>query len=329
MLGELQPRSLDAHFAAALGRLWPAFESALARQARPIRSFNRAFLDLGESATHPAVLPGDALRPFTHLLVDEFQDISPQIVSWLRAMQRRVKAQGLTPTLMAIGDDWQSIYGWRGSAAEMFIDFARHFPVHAQLGKPRECRMMDNYRSVAPIIADAQRIVDDVQVKIEKSAKAVKSTQAGDHGIRLVKGIDPRSNAGQIAEEIRRQLAYVDSLPSADKNKVLVMSRSNAVLTAVSKAFGSAPGVRFLTFHGAKGLQGEVAILCDDCVYEGNHTLRNAAYRASGLFRQSYDAAARDEARRLAYVAVTRGIRRVVWFVGEPKGAAAIFTQPR
>lgn len=329
MMQTLEPKSLEAHFAAALGRFWPAFEALLDGQAQPIRTFNRAFLDLGEGAAKPVALPSDALRPFTHLLVDEFQDISPQIVSWLRAMQRRVREQGRAPTLMAIGDDWQSIYGWRGSAPEMFIDFARHFPVHAQLGKPRECRMMDNYRSIAPIISDAERIVGEVKIKIDKTAKAVKSTQPGDHGVRLIKGVDVRSSAKQIAEEIHRQLDFVNSLPSCDKNKILVLSRSNAVLKQVRQAFGSADGVRFLTFHGAKGLQAEVAVLCDNSAYEDTHVLRNAVYRASGLFRQGYDATARDEALRLAYVAVTRGIRRVVWFVGEPKGAATTFAQSR
>lgn len=329
MMRTLKPKTLEAHFAAALGRFWPAFEALLARQAQPIRTFNRAFLDLGEGAAGSFALPSDALRPFTHLLIDEFQDISPQIVSWLREMQRRVREQGRAPTLMAIGDDWQSIYGWRGSAPEMFIDFDRHFPVHAQLGKPQECRMMDNYRSIAPIISDAENIVREVQVKIDKKAKAIKSTQSGDHGVRLIVGVEPRSNAKRIAEEIRAQLDFVNALPSSDQNKILVLSRSNAVLAQVRRAFGTADGVRFLTFHAAKGLQGEVAILCDNCVYEDTHILRNAVYRASGLFRQSYDACARDEARRLAYVAVTRGIRRVVWFVGEPKGAAATLVQTR
>ena len=47
------------------------------------------------------------------------------------------------------------------------------------------------------------------------------------------------------------------------------------VLTA-TKLNQLADGVRFLTFHAAKGLQGEVAILCDNCVYEDTHMLRNA-----------------------------------------------------
>jgi ATP-dependent exoDNAse (exonuclease V) beta subunit len=118
-------------------------------------------------------------------------------------------------------------------------------------------------------------------------------------------------------------------LARSDKNKILVLSRSNETLNTVQQALRKAGGVkpgevRFETFHRAKGLQGEVAILCENCVYEESHPLRNAIYAASGLFRQSYDEAARDEALRLAYVAVTRGIRRVLWFVDQPKGASAL-----
>lgn len=331
MLSQLQENTLEWHFAKALGRFWPAFESALAAQAVPIRTFNRAFLDLGERAAHPVAISPETLRPFTHLLVDEFQDISPQIVSWLRAMQRRVRAAGQQPTLMAIGDDWQSIYGWRGSAPELFIDFARHFPVHPQLGAPRQCRMMENFRSVAPILTDAQRIIDAVPVKIDKRANPVLQPQASDHGVRLIKGVSPRQDAVRIAQEILQQLDFVNTLPKADKNKVLVLSRANATLKKVRSALqqqqADTSGVRFETFHSAKGLQGEVAILCDNCTYEEIHALRNGVYQVSGLFKQSYDQAARDEALRLAYVAVTRGIRRVLWFVDTPKGATHILSK--
>uniref|UniRef100_UPI0019D447D2 UvrD-helicase domain-containing protein n=1 Tax=Vibrio vulnificus TaxID=672 RepID=UPI0019D447D2 len=45
---------------------------------------------------------------FPVALIDEFQDVSPQIVLWLQALHRRLATQGTAPSLMAIGDDWQS-----------------------------------------------------------------------------------------------------------------------------------------------------------------------------------------------------------------------------
>ena len=52
---------------------------------------------------------------------------------------------------------------------------------------------------------------------------------------------------------------------------------------------GRYTGVKFLTFHQSKGLQAEAAILCGDCRYDLNHRFRNAVYKSSGLFSQTYD----------------------------------------
>ena len=90
--------------------------------------FQPFFLD---GAGKPENLPvSNQLLGFRHLLIDEFQDISPQICSggcwrfignWLQ--------DGIAPSIMSIGDDWQSIYGWRGSAPELFIHFEKYFPI--------------------------------------------------------------------------------------------------------------------------------------------------------------------------------------------------------
>ncbi|MEN2472639.1 UvrD-helicase domain-containing protein [Burkholderia sp. GS2Y] len=324
-LDPFKQHSIEYHFTSALARFWPRFEELLRNQPTPVMTFNRAFLLLGESHSHrPLNVSSEALRPFTHLLVDEFQDISPQIVSWLRATQKRVSIAGGTPTIMAIGDDWQSIYGWRGSAPELFIRFNSHFPSSAILKGAYVCQMMENYRSVAPVISDAEKLLKKVTVKIDKRAKAKRPTEASDHGVRMVTGIDFSGNSNAVIAEIHEQLSFVNSLPTSDKNKVIVLSRSRKVLGTIQDKAGETPGVAFHTFHGSKGLQGEVAILCDNCDYDMNHVFRNAVYKASGQFSQTYDEAAKDEALRLAYVAITRGVRRVIWFLDRPMGAATL-----
>lgn len=104
----------------------------------------------------------------------------------------------------------------------------------------------------------------------------------------------------------------------------MVMSRLNAPLKAINEQLGRQPGVRTCTIHRAKGLQAEVAIVLDDGQPQQPHPLRNALYAASGHFQQSYDDAMADEALRLSYVAVTRGVSRVLWYTRQPRGAAAI-----
>jgi superfamily I DNA/RNA helicase len=162
-------------------------------------------------------------------------------------------------------------------------------------------------------------------VKTFKQAVPQRAQDASDHGVRLLPGLNPDKQAKDIADLIREQLDVVNALPKSDKNKVLVLGRTNSDLEKIRKVLGVAPGVLFHTFHGSKGLQGEVAILCGNCVYEAQHDLRNAVYAKAGIFSQSYDQACQDEAARLAYVGVTRGMRRVIWCVDQAKGVNGVF----
>lgn len=322
----------EYHFATALQYFMPYFEEEMGK--RNIWTFNRFFLD---GAGNPENLPvSNQLLGFRHLLIDEFQDISPQIVRWLLAIHRKLVASGIAPSIMAIGDDWQSIYGWRGSAPELFINFEKYFPISSELGrKPAIYRMMQNYRSVEPILKDAEKILEGVQNKIDKQAIAVRENDTGCQGIDVVTNIDFKktSDIQTIVSRIIAEYHWVSSLNNPDQNKVMVMARTNKILNAVKKALGQQPGrysgVKFLTFHQSKGLQAEVAILCGDCRYDLNHRFRNAVYKSSGLFSQTYDQAAKDEVFRLAYVAATRGIRRTIWFIDEfQNDGAAIRLKP-
>lgn len=292
--------------------------------------FNRLFL---RGANDENGLPQNyrQLFNFKHLLIDEFQDISPQIVNWIKAIHRKLVSNGFAPSIMAIGDDWQSIYGWRGSAPELFINFHKYFPVHRDLGgKPAYYQMMHNYRSLEPILRDAEKILRPVKNKIDKKAIAVKKNDTGCIGVQLISGIDFKMDKDiqSIADQIIEEKNWVSNLPNKDKNQVMILSRTRDVRDRVVdelKWRGSLAGIKQYTFHQSKGLQAEVAILCGDTRYDLNHRFRNAVYEVSGIFNQTYDEAATDEIYRLAYVAATRGIRRVIWFVDDSQSTGASF----
>jgi superfamily I DNA/RNA helicase len=83
------------------------------------------------------MLSDELLRPLSHLMIDEFQDVSPQIVSWIRASLTEIRSRGPAmhvgrgaqrSSLLCVGDDWQSIYGWRGSSPSYFMAFNKEFP---------------------------------------------------------------------------------------------------------------------------------------------------------------------------------------------------------
>ena len=320
--------SAEHHFKAILERFWPVFTNLLDSQTPKMMTFNRAFSLLGDAKIdQPLRAPSSTLSPFTHLLVDEFQDISPQIVTWIKAMQRRLLWSGKSPSVMAIGDDWQSIYGWRGSAPEIFINFSKFFETHPSLGGHKECRMLENYRSVDKILVDAEMLLKPVSIKIEKAARAKKSAQEIDHGVKFIFGKPETDNYKEVRKEIRDQLAFVNGLPKSDKTKVIVLSRNRDPKNALNTNPSKDDGVDYLTFHGSKGLQGEVAILIGEPKYDQEHIFRNGVYKVSGLFEQSYDDSAKDEVLRLAYVGVTRGIRRVIWFLKKDSPIAKLIKE--
>ncbi len=113
----------------------------------------------------------------SHLMIDEFQDVSPQIVSWIRASLREIRSRGPAmhvgrgaqrSSLLCVGDDWQSIYGWRGSSPKYFMAFDKEF------ASPSTTRVMlsDNYRSHQHIIDAAEHIVRSAPAIPGKKAKA-------------------------------------------------------------------------------------------------------------------------------------------------------------
>ncbi|EBI3841751.1 hypothetical protein D1998_13660 [Salmonella enterica] len=112
---------------------------------------------------------------------------------------------------------------------------------------------------------------------------------------------------------------------------MIVLSRTNNTLKEIRdlyiERYGSIKGINFLTIHKAKGLQGEVCVIFDDSKAHIGHILRNEVYKQIPYFKYSYDQAMIDESYRLAYVAITRGIKRVFWFA--PKGSDGAFSHFR
>jgi hypothetical protein len=330
-----QVMDVNAHFLRALSRFWPHLRSEM--ESQRLHTFNQAFLTL-TSMAETARFDLARLGRLRHLLVDEFQDISPQIASWLKAMQRRILVENPSKpvSIMAIGDDWQSIYGWRGSAPQLFIKFAEYFPAHRALGPARELVLTANFRSVPPVVRDAERLIAKVRAKVEKTCFPQVEQLPGDHGVSLQQ-YAPKdgylSNDAEVAHlqsEISLHYRSAVAMKSKSAEKVIVMTRSRALSQRLVKAMPASrfPGMRICTYHQAKGLEADVAVMVGDCAPGESHPLRNMFYAASGMYvGYSYDDASADEALRLAYVGVTRARRRVVWQVRKatPGGTAVVY----
>lgn len=328
------PQTADVtyDFIDALAQFWPHLRSCMAEGR--LHTFNQVFLAMTRGAPSMTFSPGK-LQCMRHLLVDEFQDISPQIAAWLKAMQRRILFDniGNPVSVMAIGDDWQSIYGWRGSSPQLFINFRKYFPAHAELGPGPQLKFTANFRSIEQIIRDSERLIAKVTSKVEKTCKHQIEAQQGDHGVKLVEYGDPKrrysdeESIEHLATEVSAQYRLAVKMTGAHKDHLIVMTRSGAVSESLKKRFKREkfPGLTICTYHKAKGLEADVAFMIDDCRAGDSHPLRNLIYRVSGMYPgYSYDRACADEALRLAYVGITRGRRRVVWHVkkADPDGSA-------
>ena len=282
-LATLPCAAQERSFVEALGLFWQRFEQLLGEQG--LLTFDAAFAQLSDRLNAGAQpLSAAILAPFSHLLIDEFQDISPQIVQWLNAVQGALVRQGTAVSLMAIGDDWQSIYGWRGSSPELFIDFDKHFPGKGKANKSALLLLQNNYRSIEPIIRDGEAVLACVSHKQAKTSNAVRATQPGDHGVKLMTQFELKTRLPELLAEIQTQCAHVASGTSRERTSVLLLSRSNASLQLVRGQLDKQLPVKACTIHGAKGLQAEVAIILDDCLPPTPHPLRDALYAYSGFF---------------------------------------------
>ncbi len=93
-------------------------------------------------------LLGHYQRRFEHILVDEFQDTNALQYRWLKLLA------GARAELFVVGDDDQSIYGWRGARVENIEHFRR------EMGDVRVVRLEQNYRSTGTILDAANRLIE-------------------------------------------------------------------------------------------------------------------------------------------------------------------------
>jgi len=96
-------------------------------------------------------------KRFQHILVDEFQDTNSIQYAWLRVLA------GTDNHLMVVGDDDQSIYGWRGAKIENIQQFNVDFPDAEMV------RLEQNYRSTATILNAANKLIANNQGRLGKN----------------------------------------------------------------------------------------------------------------------------------------------------------------
>jgi len=131
-------------------------------------------------------------RRFAHVLVDEFQDTNAIQYRWLRIL---CDAHG---NLFAVGDDDQSIYGWRGARVENLLNFQRHFPAATVI------RLEQNYRSTSTILSAANAVIANNAGRL---GKELWTERAGGEKIRLYAAYNDMDEAGFVVAAIEDWVA--------------------------------------------------------------------------------------------------------------------------
>ncbi len=149
-----------------LGRIYQAYEEACQRSG--LVDFGELLLRAQELwLKNPAVLEHYQQR-WRQLLIDEFQDTNTLQYAWIRVLA------GSTGNVFAVGDDDQSIYGWRGAKVENMARFLRDFP------DVRTIKLEQNYRSTSTILTAANAVI------AHNGSRLVKRLwTAGAHGERI------------------------------------------------------------------------------------------------------------------------------------------------
>ncbi len=155
---------------------------------------------------------------FAFLLVDEFQDTN-------RAQYDLIRLLGGHGNVAAVGDDDQSIYGWRGAEVRNMTDFQRDF------AGTRLVRLEENYRSTQVVLDTANAVIAQ---NVGRIGKTLRTSRTGGEEVHLTMTADERDEAEWIVQELRRRHQAGDWLYP----EMAVLYRTNAQSRALEEAFG-------------------------------------------------------------------------------------------
>jgi len=205
------PKAVQSIISAAKNRMQPPSELLAASTFNPLgkvaaevyaalgpalRAQNA--MDFDDLLLHPLTLfreHADVLERyrsrFQFVMVDEFQDTN-------RAQYEFVRMVGAHGNVAIVGDDDQSIYGWRGAEVRNMADFQRDFP------GTRVVRLEENYRSTQVILDAANAVIVENTGRI---GKTLRTARRGGEAVTLVASADERDEAEYLVQELRRRAA--------------------------------------------------------------------------------------------------------------------------
>ncbi len=319
----------DAEFVKASALFQKAVENEFDRIG--VVSPNQVFHQLrSPTAKEFTGLRFNELRHFDHFLIDEFQDISPNVIAFFNALKAARLNQhptdsssgGVGRSIMVVGDECQSIYGWRGGSDKFILDFDKHFKVEKA---SKDLKLSVNYRSSEIILDFAAQLFPLMEVTKEYDAGGKNASDPSSfikYFPAVLKedqySIDYDKLAQELQSEVKEQKASKENpiFIVYHWNSHLGMNKkdgSNLKWVKVVKNLVEEKKVVLTTIHASKGLEAGTVFLLGDITWSDKTNLYSGIYDWVGS-DDSFSEMNRQEALRLAYVAITRAERRLYWF---------------
>ncbi|MDR3432301.1 MAG: DNA helicase IV [Rouxiella aceris] len=247
---------------------------------------------------------GRFISPWKHILVDEFQDISPQRALLLSTLRQ----QNSQTSLFAVGDDWQAIYRFSGAELALTTAFSENF------GEGAQCALDTTYRFNDRIGEIANTFVQQNPAQLKKPLNS------------LTKG----SKKSVVILPEDQLAALLDKLSgfAAEDERILILARYHHLrpeLLQTASTRWPKLALEFMTIHASKGQQAEYVIIVG--LHDGKDGFPAAARESimeQVLLPVPEDFADAEE-RRLLYVAITRA-RHQVWLM-QDKQRPSVFVE--
>ncbi len=154
---------------------------------------------------------------FKYILVDEYQDTNRAQYQFVRLLA------GDEGNLCVVGDDDQSIYGWRGADIRNILDFKKDFPEAAVV------RLEENYRSAPPILDVANAVI---RANTGRMGKTLRPTRSGGEAVTTLRALDERDEAEWIVNELAQRRAAAN----LELRDFAILYRTNAQSRALEEA---------------------------------------------------------------------------------------------
>jgi superfamily I DNA/RNA helicase len=255
---------------------------------------NKSYLDFNDMISRTISLfrnHSDILEKFKlkyrYILVDEFQDVNNLQVELIKML--------LTDDtqLFCVGDDWQSIYGFRGSNVSYIIEFEKHFANSSVI------KLNLNYRSTESIVGASNEVIKRNKFKVEKEIRASKKSE---HKIVIYAANEEEENLTFCTQRVRELLEE-----GITPDDILFLYRRSAMYKPYFFRFKNENiKVQAKTIHAAKGLEAKVVFIIGLTEGYGGFPDIWLEDRIFQVIKKANHDQLLEEERRLFYVAITR-----------------------